>query len=88
MRTVFKEKFLKQIEKLHDSNLKSSVTTAILNVEQAQTLNSITNLKKLKGYKSYYRIRIGDYRIGLEIKNETVTFAAFADRKDIYKKFF
>ncbi|MCF8308850.1 MAG: type II toxin-antitoxin system RelE/ParE family toxin [Bacteroidales bacterium] len=45
------------------------------------------NLKKLKGYKDYYRIRLSDYRIGIQIKDDTVFFVVFGHRKDIYKKF-
>jgi len=67
--------------------LKSSIEDVIAEVEQANTINFIGNLKKLKGYKEYYRIRVGNYRIGLQIQNDVVTFAAFLHRKDIYKKF-
>ncbi|MGI8952418.1 MAG: type II toxin-antitoxin system RelE family toxin [Chitinophagaceae bacterium] len=67
--------------------MKSSIEDVIAEVEQANTINFIGNLKKLKGYKEYYRIRVGNYRIGLQIQNDVVTFAAFLHRKDIYKKF-
>lgn len=39
------------------------------------------------GYESFYRIRIGDYRIGIEIINEVITFITIFHRKDIYNKF-
>jgi len=45
------------------------------------------NLKKLKGFKTAYRIRVGDYRIGLFISNDTVEFARVVHQKDIYKVF-
>jgi mRNA interferase RelE/StbE len=54
---------------------------------QKQALKDIINLKKLSGYKSAFRIRIGDYRIGVIIENDTVIFVAFAHRKDIYHRF-
>ncbi|MBX6423476.1 type II toxin-antitoxin system RelE/ParE family toxin [Thermosulfurimonas sp. F29] len=44
-------------------------------------------MKKLKGYKDFYRIRIGDYRIGLQIKENKIIFVRFLHRKEIYRCF-
>jgi mRNA interferase RelE/StbE len=53
----------------------------------ASTNSDIPNIKKLRGHSSAYRIKLGDYRIGLFIEENTVIFAAFEHRKDIYNKF-
>jgi mRNA interferase RelE/StbE len=45
----------------------------------------IPNLSKLKGYKEYFKIRIGDYRIGLRIKEDNLIFERVLHRKDIYR---
>lgn len=87
MKVEFKNSFLKSIQKINNPKLRESVAFAIEDVESAHDLNQISNLKKLKGYKEYYRIRIGSYRIGLKFENDIFIFAAFDDRKDIYKKF-
>lgn len=34
-----------------------------------------------------YRIRIGDYRIGIFVEGKTVEFARVVHRKDIYQQF-
>lgn len=34
--------------------------------EQSNNFDNLPNLKKLKGYTNYYRIRTGNYRIGLK----------------------
>jgi mRNA-degrading endonuclease RelE of RelBE toxin-antitoxin system len=41
----------------------------------------------MEGFKSFYRDRAGDYRIGLELRKDTFWFTIIADRKDIYKNF-
>lgn len=87
MKTAFRKSFLKDIQKTTNTKLKKSIREVIQHVENANDLSSIKNLKKLSGYKTYYRIRLGDFRIGLEISNNTVTFVTFDNRKDIYKKF-
>ena len=45
--------------------------------------------EKLKGYKDKFKIRYGDYRIGITInkKSNEITFERVAHRKDIYKLF-
>jgi mRNA interferase RelE/StbE len=61
---------------------------AVTEAAAAQTNYLITNLKKMKGFKAFYRIKLGDYRIGFELINKnTVYFVAVSHRKDIYKTF-
>ena len=56
-------------------------------IESVQNLSQIPNTKKLKGHKSAYRIRLGDYRVGLFLEGSKVIFARILHRKDIYKLF-
>jgi mRNA interferase RelE/StbE len=50
--------------------------------------DSIHNLKKLRAASgSYYRIRIGEYRIGLIFSGGIVTFVRCLHRKEIYRYF-
>jgi len=56
-------------------------------VESAKSINEIHQTKKLKGHKSAYRVRITDYRVGVFVEGNKVTFARFVHRKDIYDVF-
>lgn len=47
----------------------------------------LQNVKKLEGYTTYYRIRVGEYRIGIEVLEGQVIFVCFLNRKDIYRYF-
>ena len=47
----------------------------------------IPHIKKMEGFNTFYRTRVGDYRIGLEMKKDTLWFIIIANRKEIYKKF-
>jgi mRNA interferase RelE/StbE len=89
MKIAFKNSFLKALNKLKDKSLKENIFEAILVAEEAETLDVIPNLKKLKGYTVYFRMRIGDYRIGLkwEDDEQVLYFVTFEHRKDIYKTF-
>jgi len=56
-------------------------------VEKTSSLISLENVKKLKGAENYYRIRLGDYRVGIILEKETLIFVRFLHRKDIYRYF-
>lgn len=87
MKVEFKKSFLKELKKLKNKSLQNSVADCIIQVESAANIQSIKNLKKLTGYDVYYRIRVGDYRIGIKVENEVVYFVVVEHRKDIYKEF-
>lgn len=87
MKTEFKASFLKCIHKIADNNLKAKINECIQNVELSDNIKQINDLKKLKGHKSFYRIKLGDYRIGVKIDSEVVVFVTVAHRKDIYNLF-
>ena len=87
MEFKFKKSFERDFKKVKDKNLAKAILECVHKVSSAQTINDISNLKKISGHKSAYRIRSGNYRIGIIIENNVAIFVAFAHRKDIYKKF-
>lgn len=88
MKVEFDRSFEKAVKKLKDSSLKSRILKVILSVEKANTFAEVKNLRKMSGFSTYYRIRVGDYRIGIEATGaETVRFITIAHRKDIYSVF-
>ena len=54
---------------------------------EANLLPDGTHIKKLKGYKDLYRLRIGDYRVVFEWKGNNVTVIRVLTRQDFGKKF-
>jgi len=84
----FDRSFPKSLEKVNDSKILKRIIKIIIEIEKAPSLKEINNCKKLTGYKNYFRIRIGDYRLGIELINQqTIRFILLAHRKDIYKYF-
>ena len=87
MQVEFLESFLKDIEKIDDSKVLAKIEQIILNIESSKTLKEIPNLKKLIGYKNIFRIKFGNYRIGLFFENDVVELARVLHGKDIYRIF-
>ena len=84
-----KKSFLNDLKKISDLTTKAEIAQVILAVKKARTKKDIPELRKLKGNKKgiFYRIKVGDYRIGVAIEGDLVTIARCMLRKDIYKFF-
>ena len=87
MKIKFESKFSKDLRKIKDQKLLSQIKIVINECKLAQTLDDIKNLKKLKGYQTFYRIKIGDYRIGMAIINDELIFTRFLHRRENYRFF-
>jgi mRNA interferase RelE/StbE len=86
MKYDYENSYLRDAKKLPES-LREPLQNVILSVKEAKTLKGIPNLKKLSGYKNVYRIRVGEYRIGLYVEEDTVVFTRILPRKEIYRFF-
>ena len=87
MTVEFLKSFSNDLDKISSATVKRQLKQTIILLENATTLQAIPNTRKLKGHRNAYRIRIGDYRLGLFLENDTATLARFLHRKDIYKIF-
>lgn len=59
----------------------------IEDVEKADALEDLPGIKKLSGGDDFYRIRVGDYRIGLAVDDGLVVFVRCLHRREIYRYF-
>lgn len=87
MKVEFNESFLKDLKAVRDKAVLAKVKNAIDKIESAETLEQISNLKKMRGPRGYFRVRVGDFRIGLKLEKDTLVFIRFLNRKDIYRFF-
>ena len=87
MKIEFRESFQKDLLRIKDKHLHSKIESALHNIETAKSVEDISNLKKLKGYKEYFRIRVEDFRIGLIIVGGLVIVVRALHRKEIYRYF-
>ena len=88
MQVIFLEKFLKDLDKIKDRTTRGRIEKVIVRMEAAGSLEEATSIRKMTGSTNLYRLRVGDYRIGLiVIEDNVVAFARVAHRKDIYRLF-
>lgn len=87
MKTTFKRSFARDLRNIRERTLLTQIQSAIEAIENAETLFDLSQVKRLQGAEGYYRIRIGNYRIGLTYDGETVTFVRCLHRRDLYRYF-
>ena len=88
MRVEFDRSFYKSLDRVNRKDIDIRIEKLIVSLENVSNLSQITNVKKMTGYQRYYRIRLGDYRLGVElIKSDAIRFIVVAHRKDIYNVF-
>ena len=87
MEVIYLESLLKDLKKIKNEKLLNSLSKLFVKLEESDDLFKISSVKKMSGHPEAYRIRIGDYRLGIFYSDEIVTIARFLKRNDIYKLF-
>ncbi len=60
MKTEFRTSFKKDLKRIKHSELHKRIIEVVENIDQADEISQIPNLKKLQGGENYFRIRLGD----------------------------
>jgi mRNA interferase RelE/StbE len=86
LKVEYRQLFLKDLKKLK----KQPVYQRILNLAfeilpNTKDLTELSNVKAMKGYR--YGIRIGDYRIGIEVSGEYLEMMRVLHRREFYRYF-
>jgi len=92
MKVMVSKDFIKTAKK-QSGKILQSIKTVLLEVEQADSIEDLTNCKKLVGYDNIYRLRIGSLRSFFVLLIEadesgeyTVVFEYLVNRGEAYSK--
>lgn len=87
MKVDFKKSFLRDLKRIKETHVKDRLRETIESIENAKHFQEISHLSKIKYGDRYYRIRIGDYRLGLILEGDTFILVRFLHRKDLFRYF-
>ena len=88
MKLLYGKQFSKDLANFRlDENVKKRLLELIDKIKIAESLSELNHLRKIEGYAGYYRIRFGDYRLGIKVDENRVEMIRFLHRKDIYRRF-
>jgi mRNA interferase RelE/StbE len=84
----YKKTFLKDLAKLPPTYRERIEKLVFEEISELDNIFCVRDVKKMRGYRDYYRIRIGNYRIGCKVEAENrIVFYRVKSRDDIYKVF-
>ena len=83
----FKKIFLKDLNKIPHEIRTQIQQIIFVDIPGTNNFVDIKRIKKIKGHKIFYRLKIGSYRIGFEYDKNALVFFRVLHRKDIYKYF-
>ncbi len=87
MELEFRTSFIRDLRRVRSADMRSRIERAIEDLEAASTLAEIPAAAKIKAEGHYYRIRLGDYRLGLALQDDIAILVRFLHRRDIYRFF-
>ncbi|MEW6620629.1 MAG: type II toxin-antitoxin system RelE/ParE family toxin [bacterium] len=88
MKIKYTKKFSQDIDKIkNQTTVKKRLWKLIQQIKETKELTTLKDVKKIQGYTEYFRIKVGDYRLGVKMKRDTVDMVRFLHRKEIYRYF-
>jgi mRNA-degrading endonuclease RelE of RelBE toxin-antitoxin system len=87
MEVIYLESLKKDLKKIRDKKLLISLSKILISLEENDNLFKVSSVKKLSGHPEAFRIRIGDYRLGIYYSEDKIEIARFLKRSDVYKVF-
>ena len=88
MKFSIEKSFERDVDRIKDKKVLRKLRTFISMIEDADTIHEIPHIKKIEGFESYYRMKAGDHRLGMEaVSSKEVILLRFLHRKDIYRYF-
>ncbi|AFY60987.1 type II toxin-antitoxin system RelE/ParE family toxin [Synechococcus sp. PCC 6312] len=84
----YTKKFLKELADL-PSHIQDRVESIVFQELRSDNPFALGYIEKMKGYPDKYKIRIGDYRIGITINRseQRIICQRIAHRREIYRIF-
>jgi mRNA-degrading endonuclease RelE of RelBE toxin-antitoxin system len=88
LKVEYRKLFLKDLKKLKKQSIYQQIyDLAFKTLGSCDSLQDLPNVKSLTGAPNRHRIRVGDYRIGLELRGDTVELMRVLHRREFYRYF-
>jgi mRNA interferase RelE/StbE len=90
LNTQFRASFERDLKGIREGTVLERIADVLEAARRASAPHEIPGIKRLAApaeHGVYYRIRLGDYRIGCVATGDTITFVRCLHRRDIYRYF-
>ena len=80
-------RFDRDLKRIRNADLLRRVDRVIVDIERASAISEIPRIERLTARGNFFRVRVGDYRVGIEVDGDVVTLIRFGHRREIYRRF-
>jgi mRNA-degrading endonuclease RelE of RelBE toxin-antitoxin system len=88
LKVAYRKLFLKDLKKLKKQPIYQSIHDIAFNaLASSDSIQDLPNVKALTGEPNRYRVRVGDYRIGVELNGDTAELMRVLHRREFYRYF-
>ena len=88
MELLYGKRFSKDLDGIqHEAKVKKALLELVERLKTAGSLRDLDDVRKLEGYQGYFRVKVGDYRLGIKAEGNRIELIRFLHRKDIYRRF-
>jgi len=87
MEIKFNKNFLKQLAKLPKDVRGRIEAFVFVELPGLRSVGGSGKIEKMQGYDFCYKVRFGNYRIGLIYQNDIITLKIVMHRREIYRFF-
>ena len=88
MRIDTNRNFERDLRDVRNAILRRRVNRAIANIQAASAVHQIPGVGRVRSRAGlYYRVRVGDYRLGFELVGDTAMLDRFLPRGNFYDHF-
>lgn len=84
----YRESFLRDLKKLRKHPIYDKVfSLSFETLPEAEDLRKVPGVKPMTDHPGRYRIRVGSYRVGIEVEGGIVEMVRVLDRRAFYRYF-
>ena len=88
MRVQYRQLFLKDLKKLKKTEIYEQVyELAFSTLPDLDNLQDFPNIKTMINYPGHYRLRLGDYRLGFILEDDSLELMRALHRRKFYRYF-
>lgn len=87
MEVEYTPAFARDLRKERNPQTRSRVKRAIEGLKAASAISDVRGAVRLTAPGRFYRVRIGDYRLGFALEGSRAVLLRFMHRRDIYHHF-
>jgi mRNA interferase RelE/StbE len=88
VQVIYTKTFLKDLSKVFPAKRRKQIEKFVFeDLPELSSIENAGNIEQMTGFKNYYKVRCGDFRVGIIRKNNTIELLRVLNRKEIYKFF-